>query len=213
MRIAKGGESVIIIVSLIGVIPLISYLIFKIDCCLILSLFFVIFSLFMLYFFRDPDRDIENGGVVSPADGRILSIKKIEDKDVGKSYMITIFMNIWNVHVNRAPINGTVISKKYVSGKHLPAFHKNADENERIYVIFNTDVGRIKTVQIAGIFARRVVSYLNIGDKVNKGDRIGLIRFGSRVDLYLPLDKTMEVCVKEGDMVHAGEDKIAEVYD
>ena len=213
MRIAKGGERIILIVSLIGIIPLIFYLVFKIDCCLILSLLFVIFSLFMLYFFRDPNREAAKEGIASPADGRILSIKKIEDKDVGRSYMITIFMNIWNVYVNRAPINGTVISKKYVSGKHLPAFHKNADENERTYVLFNTDIGRMKVVQIAGIFARRVVSYLNIGDKVNKGERIGLIRFGSRVDIYLPVDKIREVCVKEGDMVHAGEDKIAEVYD
>lgn len=136
----------------------------------------------MLWFFRDPDRTPGEGRILSPADGVVQSIDPWSD---GRT-RVAIFMSPLNVHVNRAPLAGNVTSVQHVAGGFLPAFNKDSDQNERVVWHFETALGDIEMVQIAGAVARRIVPYLSAGAKVGQGDRIGLIRFGSRVDIYLP---------------------------
>jgi phosphatidylserine decarboxylase len=136
----------------------------------------------MLWFFRDPERSPGAGRLISPADGVVQSIDPWPD---GRT-RVAIFMSPLNVHVNRAPAAGTVTSVEHVPGGFVPAFNKDSDKNERVVWHFDTALGDIEMVQIAGAVARRIVPYLATGAKVAQGDRIGLIRFGSRVDVYLP---------------------------
>ncbi|MFD9945579.1 phosphatidylserine decarboxylase [Nonomuraea sp. NPDC059023] len=147
----------------------------------------------MLWFFRDPDRTPGQGRVLSPADGVVQSIDPWPD---GRT-RVAIFMSPLNVHVNRAPLAGTVTSVQHVAGGFLPAFNKDSDQNERVVWHFETALGDIEMVQIAGAVARRIVPYLNAGAKVTQTERIGLIRFGSRVDIYLPEGITPAVAVGE----------------
>ncbi|WP_420855838.1 phosphatidylserine decarboxylase [Thermoactinospora rubra] len=136
----------------------------------------------MLWFFRDPERTPGQGRILSPADGVVQSIDPWPD---GRT-RIAIFMSPLNVHVNRAPLAGTVTSVEHVAGGFLPAFNKDSDRNERVVWHFETALGDIEMVQIAGAVARRIVPYVSAGAKVAQAERIGLIRFGSRVDIYLP---------------------------
>ncbi|WP_435829527.1 phosphatidylserine decarboxylase [Nonomuraea muscovyensis] len=147
----------------------------------------------MLWFFRDPDRTLGEGLVLSPADGVVQSIDPWPD---GRT-RVAIFMSPLNVHVNRAPLAGNVTSVQHVAGGFLPAFNKDSDQNERVVWHFETALGDIEMVQIAGAVARRIVPYLSDGAKVEQGDRIGLIRFGSRVDIYLPEGISPAVTVGE----------------
>jgi phosphatidylserine decarboxylase len=145
----------------------------------------------MLWFFRDPEREITRGRVVSPADGVVQSIMPWHD---GRT-RVAIFMSPLNVHVNRAPLAGTVASVEHIPGGYVPAFNKESEHNERVVWHFDTEAGDVEMVQIAGAVARRIVPYVPQGDKVEQGERIGLIRFGSRVDVYLPegIDPAVEV--------------------
>jgi phosphatidylserine decarboxylase len=152
----------------------------------------IIIQGFFLFFFRDPQRLIGEG-ITSPADGVVVK--------ASHGY-ISIFMNIWNVHVNRAPIAGIIVSMQHIPGRHTPAY-KNVECNERLVTTINTDYGVLKIVQIAGIFARRIVPYVNIGTTVAKGQRLGIVRFGSRVDVQVP--SNIVWTVKKGDLVHAGQ--------
>lgn len=136
----------------------------------------------MLWFFRDPERVPGEGRLISPADGVVQSIDPWPD---GRT-RVAIFMSPLNVHVNRAPAAGTVTSVEHVPGGFVPAFNKDSDQNERVVWHFDTVLGDIEMVQIAGAVARRIVPYLFAGAKVVQGERVGLIRFGSRVDVYLP---------------------------
>jgi phosphatidylserine decarboxylase len=136
----------------------------------------------MLWFFRDPEREIAQGRVISPADGVVQSIMPWHD---GRT-RVAIFMSPLNVHVNRAPLAGTVASLEHVPGGYVPAFNKESDSNERVVWHFDTEIGDVEMHQIAGAVARRIVPYVPQGCKVEQGDRVGLIRFGSRVDVYLP---------------------------
>ncbi|MFI6297535.1 phosphatidylserine decarboxylase [Nonomuraea sp. NPDC050790] len=147
----------------------------------------------MLWFFRDPDRAPGQGRILSPADGVVQSIDPWPD---GRT-RVAIFMSPLNVHVNRAPLAGTVTSVQHVAGGFLPAFNKDSDQNERVVWHFETTLGDIEMVQIAGAVARRIVPYLSAGAKVTQTERIGLIRFGSRVDIYLPEGITPAVAVGE----------------
>nr|WP_246267056.1 phosphatidylserine decarboxylase [Nonomuraea typhae] len=147
----------------------------------------------MLWFFRDPDRAPGQGRLLSPADGVVQSIDPWPD---GRT-RVAIFMSPLNVHVNRAPLAGTVTSVQHVAGGFLPAFNKDSDQNERVVWHFATTLGDIEMVQIAGAVARRIVPYLSAGAKVTQAERVGLIRFGSRVDLYLPEGITPAVAVGE----------------
>nr|HDN00997.1 phosphatidylserine decarboxylase family protein [Deltaproteobacteria bacterium] len=174
--------------------------------------FFVI-SAFILFFFRDPERVIPSGLglVVSPADGRVIDIAEdnrgsLNGKDVRR---ISIFMNIFNVHVNRAPITGEVQQISYRSGAFWPADRKRALlENERNAVLIRGEDGvELTVVQVAGIIARRIVCWVEVGDRVKIGERFGLIRFGSRLDVYVPKD--FSVLVKKGDRTAAGQTILA----
>ncbi|GII79303.1 phosphatidylserine decarboxylase proenzyme [Sphaerisporangium rufum] len=156
----------------------------------------------MLWFFRDPDRRPGSGRVLSPADGVVQSI---DPQDDGRT-RVAIFMSPLNVHVNRAPLDGTVRSVRHVRGGFRPAFDKDSDQNERVVWHFDTALGVVEMVQIAGAVARRIVPYLGAGAKVARGERIGLIRFGSRVDVYLP--EGMSPAVSVGQRTKAGVTRI-----
>lgn len=152
----------------------------------------------MLWFFRDPERTVGTGRVISPADGVVQSIDTRPD---GRT-RVAIFMSPLNVHVNRAPLAGTVTAVDHVPGGYLPAFDKDSDRNERVVWHFDTELGDVEMIQIAGAVARRIVPYLQPGAKVEQGERVGLIRFGSRVDTYLPAG--VEAGVTVGQRTTAG---------
>ena len=160
-------------------------------------IFWVIF-VFMLQFFRDPKRNAANKKniVTSAADGRVIAIEKTVDPyQKKKSIKVSVFMNVFNVHSNKIPITGEIIEKFYYPGKFLNASLSKASlENERCAIIIKTKDKKIITcVQIAGLIARRILCYREIKDHVSIGERYGFIRFGSRVDLYLPLNASVKV--------------------
>jgi phosphatidylserine decarboxylase len=159
-------------------------------------------GLLMLNFFRDPERQ-PGAGIVAPADGVVQSIDAWPD---GRTRVAT-FMNPLNVHVNRAPLAGRVARVEHVGGGFVPAFDKESDRNERVVWHFETEMGDLEVVQIAGALARRIVPYVGEGAKVEKGERIGIIRLGSRVDVYLP--PGVAPAVKVGDKTVAGETTLA----
>lgn len=172
---------------------------------IILSAFLIIFT---LNFFRDPDRTVPNKSniVVSPADGRVLFVKDVlDDKFInGKAKLVSIFMSPLNVHVNRIPITGKVEYVKYIQGEYLAAFEDKASErNERNEIGITSPGGKVFFTQIAGFVARRIVSDLKVGDSVSIGNRFGMIKFGSRVDIIVP--EQWQVKVKKDDNVTAGE--------
>jgi phosphatidylserine decarboxylase len=169
----------------------------------------ILLALFVFYFFRDPERAIPNepGAVVSPADGRVVVVK--EEENTGRpGQRISIFLAIWNVHVNRAPAAGVITAMNYRPGKFLAAMVERASlENEQNVFTLNTEAGEMTFKQIAGLIARRVVSWKKPGDAVTRGERIGLVRFGSRVDVWLP--KEAEILVKVGENVKGGSSVLA----
>ena len=171
-------------------------------------------SLFVLQFFRDPARtvpDVSNA-VVSPADGRIVVIEKTQDiYGQREALEISVFMNVFNVHSNRFPVDGQVQSVHYFPGKFVNAdLDKASLENERNALIIHADNGQMVTcVQVAGLIARRILCYVKGGERLRKGQRFGFIRFGSRVDVYLPLSARPKVTV--GDKVYATETILAEL--
>ncbi len=174
-----------------------------------LAIIFLLLTTFIVYFFRDPERTPppEENAIVSPADGKVIIAENVyEENHLKKEVLkVSIFMTVFNVHVNRVPLDGEVIDIDYHPGKFLNAsFDKASSENERNELLIRSKKGReILLVQIAGLIARRIVCYLSEGSKVVKGERFGLIRFGSRLDIYLPLD--VELRVKVGQKVKAGE--------
>jgi phosphatidylserine decarboxylase len=156
-------------------------------------------------FFRDPEREIPAvaSGVLSPADGRVLAVEDAVDPFVGPSTRVAIFLSPLDVHVNRAPIGGLVTDVLYQPGKFLAAYDPEAGQaNERNTIRIQGDAARITMVQIAGVVARRIVCYVGAGDKVEAGQRLGMIRFGSRTDCYLP--RGADVRVRAGDRVTGG---------
>lgn len=152
----------------------------------------------MLWFFRDPERELGEARVLCPADGVVQSILPWED---GRT-RVAIFMSPLNVHVNRAPVAGTVASVEHRPGGYRPAFDKESEHNERVVWRFASELGDVEMVQIAGAVARRIVPYVPQGCKVEQGERVGLIRFGSRVDVYLP--EGVEPAVEVGQRTTAG---------
>ena len=166
-------------------------------------------GVFVFSFFRNPDRAIpgEAGLIVAPADGRVVVVKQ-EAYNGRPGKRVSIFLAIWNVHVNRAPAAGTIKSLEYKPGKFLAAWHESASfQNEQNVFTQSTEHGEIVYKQIAGWVARRVVSWKRAGDAVARGERIGLVRFGSRVDLWLP--EEAETAVTVGDYVKGGSSVIA----
>ena len=188
-------------------------LIISIIACQWIAYIGLILTAFVIAFFRDPERFTPKDAncVVSPADGKILFTELVSDDSYlnGKAQRICIFMNVFNVHVNRNPFSGKVCDIIYTPGRFYSAdTDKSATHNERCATILETDTGkRIAFVQIAGLIARRIVTWLEVGDEVKKGERMGLIRFGSRVDVYLPPESIIDV--KKGQKVRAGETIIA----
>lgn len=180
----------------------------------IAAIVFIVLAGWVIYFFRDPERSGERGEqfVVSPADGRIVQITDVDEPAFvhGKATRISIFMNVFNVHVNRYPVSGVVRYVHYNKGKFLNAAHDKASlENEQMSVGLEAGRARILVRQIAGLIARRIVNYATVGESVDQGTRMGIIRFGSRVDVFVPTNSTIRV--KLGDLPVAGVTVLAEL--
>ena len=171
-----------------------------------INLTMALLTLFSLYFFRDPQRiPPNNDGFLSPGDGKVVQIIDVEDAEIGKAKQISIFLSVFNVHSQRVPLSGKVISKTYNSGKFLAAFnHKASLDNEQTVVMFETESGKMyKIKQIAGLIARRILNYMEPENRVERGQRLGFIRFGSRVDIIVPEDFQIDVSL--GDMVRGNQ--------
>ena len=167
----------------------------------------LLLALWVAYFFRDPERTGERGTslVVAPADGKLIMIAEVDEPTFmhGKAVRLSIFMNVFNVHVNRYPIDGVVRYVHYNKGKFFNAStDKSSLENEQMSVGIEAEPRRVLVRQIAGLIARRIVTYSKVGESVKQGDRMGIIRFGSRVDVFLPPGSTVRV--KLGDVTTAG---------
>ena len=174
---------------------------------------FWVIAVFVLQFFRDPPRTIPQDpkAVLSPADGRIVVVEKAHDPYANREALkISVFMNVFNVHSNRSPVDGKIEKVEYFPGKFVNAdLDKASTENERNAVVMTAANGQTITfVQVAGLIARRILCYVNAGDSLARGQRYGFIRFGSRVDVYLPLSARPLVVV--GDKVSATETVLAE---
>jgi phosphatidylserine decarboxylase len=165
-------------------------------------------GLFFLYFFRDPERAVppEAETIVSPADGKVILVDEVQEKKFlhGPAKRVAIFMNVFDVHVNRSPVAGVVATAEHKTGRFLAAFKEEAEAaNEQQATLLTADNGnQVLVVQIAGLLARRIVPFRRPGDHLSKGERLGMICFGSRVDLYLPVH--CEIMVRKGDRLQAG---------
>ena len=196
-------------VAAAGIISVIFYVI----CWVIPAVIFFAFTLFIIWFFRNPERNIPSGKnlIISPADGKIIEVRNVTEDRILKSRTtkISIFMNIFNVHINRIPCSGRIFDIIYNKGKFISANMEKASlENEQNAVVLETPSGdKILFVQIAGLIARRIVCRLKKGESVEIGQRFGLIRFGSRVDVYLPTDADVKVTI--GQKVKGGESILA----
>jgi len=181
-----------------------------------LSLIFLALFLFTIAFFRDPNRPVPAGPnlIVAPADGRVRDIVELDEKEIlkTKTRRVGIFLSIFDVHTNRAPIDGRIVYRQHHAGLCLDARDPNCSEkNEAMTWAFENPRGAIVVRQLTGAIARRIVAWANVGDELKKGQRFGMIRFGSRTELYLPLDA--EVLVKTGDHVSGGSTVIARLPD
>ena len=174
----------------------------------------LLLALWVAYFFRDPERTGERGPrlVVSPADGKLIMTTEVDEPSFvgGRAIRLSIFMNVFNVHVNRYPVDGVVKYVHYNKGKFFnAAAEKSSLENEQMSVGIDTGRYRILVRQIAGLIARRIVTYSKLGETVKQGDRMGIIRFGSRVDVFLPVESSLRG--KVGDITVAGVTILAEL--
>ena len=199
-----------------GILFVSSIILFYLSASILIALIGFFLTFFVLWFFRDPKRNTpqDENLIISSADGKVCLIDEAyppEELPIESQKMkrICVFMNVFNVHVNRSPVQGNVDHIVYKEGKFLNAsLDKASDKNERSSLVLNTQNGtKIIVVQIAGLIARRILSFISPNMLLNQGERFGLIRFGSRVDIYLPLD-AVEKC-KVGDKVVAGESILA----
>ncbi len=180
----------------------------------LLAVIITLLALWVAYFFRDPERAGERGAniVVAPADGKLIMITEVDEPAFigGRATRLSIFMNVFNVHVNRYPVDGTVGYLHYNKGKFInAAAEKSSLENEQSSVGVEHGSSRILVRQIAGLIARRIVTYSKLGETVKQGDRMGLIRFGSRVDVFIPTESKLRVNL--GDLTTAGSTVLAEL--
>jgi phosphatidylserine decarboxylase len=177
----------------------------------------LLFLIPLLIFFRNPERTVEtldNNLIYSPCDGKVVTIEEVDENEYfkDKRIQVSIFMSPLNVHVNRNPIGGEVKYSEYHPGKYLVAWHpKSSTENERTTVVLSNGKNEVLFRQIAGALARRIVNYLKVGQKVSQGEDMGFIKFGSRVDVFLPLNA--KINVKMGDIANGNETVIAEFRD
>lgn len=170
---------------------------------------------FIAYFFRDPARRSRaaDNEIISPADGKVVAVREVDEPRLpgGRARLVSVFMNVFDVHVNRAPIGGKVVGLDYIRGRFVPADRAEASRgNERLEMLLEDPAGRLLLVtQVAGLVARRIECRLSPGDVVSKGERYGMIRFGSRLDVYLPLEARARVA--PGQRVKAGVSVIGEM--
>lgn len=215
MKIHKEGHKILLFTSII--LLLLNLAVFWLFPGALLAMGIVsgIIFLLVLQFFRNPQRAIliaDDNTIYAPADGKIVVIEETKENEYfhDKRLQVSIFMSPTNVHVNRNPISGTVNYFKYHPGKYLVAWHpKSSDENERTTVVIDNGNAEILMRQIAGALAKRIVNYLEIGEQVEQGEDMGFIKFGSRVDLYLPLDA--KINVKMGQKVKGNRTIIAKL--
>ena len=176
------------------------------------SIPFWIWAVFALQFFRDPARvpPADADAVIAPADGRIVVVEKVRDTVLDRDALkISVFMNVFNVHSNRAPVDGALRDVQYFPGKFVNAdLDKASEQNERNALVIDCDGRVVTAVQVAGLIARRILCYVKAGDALQRGQRFGFIRFGSRVDVYLPLDTQSRVSI--GDKVYASSTVLAD---
>ena len=180
------------------------------------AIFFGVLTLYFAYFFRNPKRNIpaDDDAVISPADGTVQEVTPVEYDDFvgGKGNRVTVFMSVFDVHVNRSPIDGEIKCQKYVCGSFRPAYKDSVGfDNEHHLLGIENDRIRITVTQIAGILARRIVSWVTLDDKLKKGELYGLIRFGSCVEIVMP--ENVEILVKKGQKVTGGETIIGRIRD
>ena len=189
--LAEGAGVPLVLISVSLLLVLILSIFYPV--LMVVSVIQLVILFIALIFFRDPERQISSG-IVSPADGKIIKLDK---------GALTVYMGIHNVHVNRSPVSGQMISIEHIPGQHRPANVEDCQNNERQTFKIETDYGMVTVTQIAGIIARRTVPYVKKGEHVKKGQRIGMIRFGSRVELKFP--RKVSFSVRKGDLVKAGE--------
>ena len=194
--IAKGGRIFVALsaTAALAVLPLTVY------ATIALAALTVVF----IFVFRDPKRTIGDG-IVAPADGRVRHV----DEEKG---LVSTYLALRNVHVTRAPIEGVITRSERAHGKHAPAFSRRTEHNERLELSLKTRLGDVSIIEMTGAIARRIVPYVNIGQSLGKGEKLSLIRFGSRVDLFLP-PSSVKILVRKGDRLKGGVTRIAEVRD
>jgi phosphatidylserine decarboxylase len=162
--------------------------------------------MFVTWFFRDPERTTPKGEglVISPADGTILRVEETEEERLGPCTKVAIFMSVFSVHVNRSPVTGTVQDVIYKPGAfHVASVGKKTEHNERMSIYMQTEQGNFRVDQVAGLIARRIVCWLSAGQHVEQGEKIGLIRFGSLLECWLP--REFSIMCERGDKVYAGQ--------
>lgn len=202
LRIHKEGKTTVLVLVLLFIALLVAGVMFP-KALWPSMVGFAIVSVLLLQFFRNPRREIsvaDNNIVYAPADGKVCVIEEVTETEYfnDRRLQVSIFMSPINVHVNRNPVSGVVNYFKYHPGKYLVAWHpKSSTENERTTVVYNYGKGEILMRQIAGALAKRIKWYIGEGDKVQQGDDMGFIKFGSRVDLYLPLTAKIEVAMNQ----------------
>lgn len=212
--INKEGYGIITVTAAVLAGLIIIYLFENSTFLLAVIILFGLLFVFHFFFFRDPDRmpPAEGNLIIAPADGRIIKVETVKENLYVKDevQLVSIFMSIFNVHVNRIPLSGKVELIKHKKGRFMAAWADEAIEhNEQVIIgINNRKYGKILFVQIAGLIARRIICNLKEGDEVEKGKRFGIIKYGSRVDLYLP--KQVSLKIKNGDSVKAGQSIIGE---
>jgi len=211
--IAREGWPVIIVTALLAIVLFVVYTFT--DSAVFYVLFWVMTALviFHFFFFRDPDRATPQGDnlIVAPADGTIVKIEEVEEPDYfqGKVQKVSIFLSVFNVHVNRFPVGGKVDLVDYKKGRFVAAFADDASHaNEQSVIGINSPRGKVLFKQIAGLIARRIIYKVEQGDSVEGGARFGMIRYGSRVDMFFPLDVKLHVQLK--DKVRCGSTVIGE---
>lgn len=206
MTIHKEGHKIIAVTAaIIGLFQIINFLFIYTHFPIVGWIVFIVsllFFAFIISFFRIPNREltIDENKIISPADGKIVVIEEViaDEFNLGKCIQISVFMSPANVHVNRIPINGKIMYNKYHPGKYLVAWHpKSSLLNERWSIVINNNKGNILCKQIAGAVAKRIVNYTKVGDNVNQTNEYGFIKFGSRVDVLIPLSATILVSLNQ----------------
>jgi phosphatidylserine decarboxylase len=213
MRIAPEGIPLIVTAIILSLVGWILFYFFPV-ITKIPALAFSLSALIFIFFFRDPERIALEGEnlILAPADGRILPLDKVFSPEGGQIIIVSIFLSLLDVHINRVPVDGVVERIEYRPGRYKIASRKEASQSNKMNVInFKTAYGTIVTQQVAGALVRRVICYLKEGTQVKMGTRMGIMKFGSRMDLLLP--PNVELKVKTGDRVKAGLDIIGEWKD